>query len=102
MRIGKKKCSTAHSIFQFFKQFVYCRVLDVRDSIETPDRSNFVNQPEADVILKILECMVCSPTMVDRTIGIITFYDQQRILIRHLIKERLYTLHCIFMSKLIL
>lgn len=45
------------------------------------------------MILKILECMLCSPNMVDRTIGIITFYDQQRILIRHLIRERLYTLN---------
>jgi len=89
MRIGKNNCYTAHSILQLLQQLDHYRVLDVRDSLETPDGSNFVNLPEAEVILKILECMVSSPAMIERSIGIITFYEQQRILIRHLIKERL-------------
>jgi hypothetical protein len=33
--------------------------------------------------------MLHSPSMAGKTIGIITFYDQQRLFIRHQIKERL-------------
>ncbi|XP_057374382.1 uncharacterized protein LOC130695286 [Daphnia carinata] len=65
------------------------RILDVKDSDETSDGSSLVNRPEAEVVTKIVECLLLSPGLRDRTIGIVTFYEKQRILIRHLIRERM-------------
>ncbi|KAI9556972.1 hypothetical protein GHT06_016766 [Daphnia sinensis] len=65
------------------------RILDVRDGEEKSEGKSLTNRPEAEVITKIVECLLQSPDLSERTIGIVTFYEKQRILIRHLIRERM-------------
>ncbi|XP_032787316.2 uncharacterized ATP-dependent helicase C29A10.10c [Daphnia magna] len=64
------------------------RILDVKDSREKSDGSSLINRSEAEVVVKIVESLLLSPDLNERTIGIVTFYEKQRILIRHLIRER--------------
>lgn len=70
--------------------------MDVKDSREKSDGSSLINRSEAEVVVKIVESLLLSPDLNERTIGIVTFYEKQRILIRHLIRERLLTHYFLF------
>jgi hypothetical protein len=73
-----------------YKRSFCNRVLDVRDSSAISDgASDFFNEPEAIVIIKLLTCMLHSPPLVGKRIVILTSYEKQRLLISHLIEERL-------------
>nr|CAH0098850.1 unnamed protein product [Daphnia galeata] len=53
------------------------RVLDVRDSSAISDgASDFVNEPEAIVIIKILSCMLHAPSLVGKRIVILAPYEK--------------------------
>lgn len=65
------------------------RVLDIRDSEEATDGSSLVNHPEAEVVAKLVEGILQKEALNNINIAIITFFEKQRILIRHLLRERL-------------
>ena len=56
--------------------------------METSEGSSFVNRQEAEVIAKLVGNIMCHPITRDRNIGIVTFYDRQRILIRHILRDK--------------
>ena len=64
------------------------RVFNVLDSRESKNFQAIVNDAEAELVSKLVEILVTCDTVRRKTIGVITFYQKQKMLISNKIKAR--------------
>lgn len=63
----------------------------MKDSLEIPDGTSFINKAEAEVVVNIIEGLCRSHEIMGKVIGVITFFEKHRLYIRHVLEKRLYT-----------
>lgn len=84
------------------KLVFFSRVLDVKDSKERRDDAYLVNEPEAQLIAKLMEGFehhTCDVTnkLIDKKIGVVTFTPNQKKLIQSEIHRRYSNCYCILL-----